>query len=151
MKRTSFHLGFHKYYLAFQLAAEPMENHLFDMVNEARQLAWDMIQTHLDENKPVRGCDVDARLQAFFAEKGMDKYLMHRTGHNIGHVCHGIGANLDDFETHDVRTLLPCTMFSVEPGIYTEKIGVRLEYDVHITKDKKLAVYGPVQKEILVI
>ncbi|MBQ7094664.1 MAG: aminopeptidase P family protein [Clostridia bacterium] len=130
---------------------DPEYQRIFDMVNEARQLAWDMIQTHLDENKPIRGCDVDARLQAFFAEKGVDKYLMHRTGHNIGHECHGIGANLDDFETHDVRTLLPCTMFSVEPGIYTEKIGVRLEYDVHITKDKKLAVYGPVQKEILVI
>lgn len=76
---------------------------------------------------------------------------MHRTGHNIGHACHGVGANLDDFETHDVRTLLPGTMFSVEPGIYTEKYGVRLEYDVHITPEKQLKIYGPIQDEILVI
>ena len=33
----------------------------------------------------------------------------------------------------------------------TEKYGVRLEYDVHITHDKKLRIYGPVQNSILVI
>lgn len=76
---------------------------------------------------------------------------MHRTGHNIGHQCHGIGANVDDYETHDDRELLPGTMFSIEPGIYTEKYGVRLEYDVHITPERKLKIYGPIQKEILVI
>lgn len=76
---------------------------------------------------------------------------MHRTGHNIGHTCHGIGANLDDYETHDTRTLLPGTMFSIEPGIYTDKYGVRLEYDVHITPERKLKIYGPVQEEILII
>ena len=76
---------------------------------------------------------------------------MHRTGHNIGHTCHGIGANLDDFETHDVRFLLSGTMFSIEPGIYTDKYGVRLEYDVYITPQKDLVIYGPIQDEILII
>ena len=81
----------------------------------------------------------------------MDQYLMHRTGHNIGHTCHGIGANLDDFETHDVRCLLSGTIFSIEPGIYIDKYGVRLEYDVHITPQKELAIYGPIQNEIKII
>ena len=76
---------------------------------------------------------------------------MHRTGHNIGHECHGIGANLDDYETHDDRSLLPGTMFSVEPGVYTDSYGVRLEYDVHITPDRQLKIYGPIQDQILII
>ena len=42
-------------------------------------------------------------------------------------------------------------MFSIEPGIYTRPYGVRLEYDVHITPERKLQVYGPIQDEILVI
>ena len=65
--------------------------------------------------------------------------------------CMNMGGDIDDFETHDVRTLLPGTMFSIEPGIYTDRIGVRLEYGVHITMENKLAIYGPIQDEILVI
>ena len=124
---------------------------LFNLVKEARQTAFDLIQSKLDAGQDICGCEVDAHLQAFFQERGMAQYLMHRTGHNIGHRCHGVGANLDDYETHDSRTLLPGTMFSIEPGIYTRDYGVRLEYDVHITPEKQLRIYGPVQEEILVI
>ena len=124
---------------------------LFDLVKEARQTAFDLIQSKLDAGQDIFGCEVDAHLQTFFQERGMAQYLMHRTGHNIGHRCHGVGANLDDYETHDSRTLLPGTMFSIEPGIYTRDYGVRLEYDVHITPEKQLRIYGPVQEEILVI
>lgn len=130
---------------------DPAYQELFDIVNDTRCQILSMIQTALDSDTPVRGCDVDAFAQSLFQERNLKQYLMHRTGHNIGHACHGVGANLDDFETHDVRTLLPGTMFSVEPGIYTEKYGVRLEYDVHISPDKKLHIYGPVQDKILVI
>ena len=130
---------------------DPEYQSIFDLVNEARTQILEMIQNALDHDKPIRGCDVDAFGQSFFRKNKMEQYLMHRTGHNIGHNCHGIGANLDDFETHDVRCLLPGTMFSVEPGIYTEKYGVRLEYDVHITPQKTLAIYGPIQNEIVII
>lgn len=130
---------------------DPEYQSVFDLVKEARIQILNLIRTSLDQNISVRGCDVDTFAQSFFRERNMAQYLMHRTGHNIGHTCHGIGANLDNFETHDVRCLLPGTMFSVEPGIYTEKYGVRLEYDVHITPQKKLAIYGPIQNEILII
>ncbi len=130
---------------------DPEYQRIFDMVNGVRRQLLDRIQHDLDNDISVHGCDIDAMAQSIFREKGMDKYLMHRTGHNIGHNCHGIGANIDDFETHDDRCLLPGTMFSIEPGIYTEKYGVRLEYDVHIDKDKKLRIYGPIQDEILIV
>ena len=130
---------------------DPEYQSIFDLVKEARMQILKVIQKALDHDTPIRGCDVDAFAQSFFREKQMDQYLMHRTGHNIGHTCHGIGANLDDFETHDVRCLLSGTMFSIEPGIYTDKYGVRLEYDVYITPQKELVIYGPIQNEILII
>ena len=132
-------------------AIEPEYQQWFDLVKEARQMAFDMIQSRLDAGQDICGCEVDAHLQRFFRERGAAQYLLHRTGHNIGHRCHGIGANLDDYETHDDRRLLPGTMFSIEPGIYAAPYGVRLEYDVHITPEKQLRIYGPVQEEILVI
>ncbi|MEG2192506.1 MAG: M24 family metallopeptidase [Oscillospiraceae bacterium] len=130
---------------------QPEYQRLFDIVNEARFGAFDLIQSSLDGDKAIKGCDVDRFVQEKFKGYGLDTFIMHRTGHNIGHDCHGIGANLDNYETEDIRTLIAGTMFSIEPGLYTEKIGVRLEYDVHITKDKKAKVYGPIQNKILVI
>lgn len=124
---------------------------LFNIVNNARKLALDYIQQHLDKGIFPKGCDVDSYLREYFKSLDLDKYILHRTGHNIGHNCHGIGANLDDFETHDDRCLLQNTLFSIEPGIYTEKYGVRLEFDVHITNENKLVIYGPVQDKILII
>lgn len=132
-------------------AIAPEYRRLFSLVHQAREIALDYIRRQLARNAPLRGCDVDALLRSFFEKEKLASCIMHRTGHNIGHNCHGIGANLDDFETHDDRSLLPGTMFSVEPGIYTEKYGVRLEYDVHITPDRQLNIYGPIQDKILVI
>lgn len=130
---------------------DPEYRRLFETVNDVRSRLVAFIEERLNQGKEIRGYEVDALARTLFCRKGLDAFLMHRTGHNIGHSCHGIGANLDDFETHDVRCLLPGTMFSVEPGIYTEKYGVRLEFDVHLTEDKEARIYGPVQNEILVI
>ena len=130
---------------------DPEYQKLFDIVNNVRSQLLNTIQNALDTDTPIHGCDVDALAQSIFREKGLDQYLMHRTGHNIGHNCHGVGANLDDYETHDDRLLLPGTMFSIEPGIYTKEYGVRLEYDVHITMDKRVQIYGPIQEKILII
>lgn len=135
---------------------DPEYQKLFDIVNDARRKAIALIQSKLKQNKLglgelPRGCEIDAHLKEYFQSLNLDQYLMHRTGHNIGHNCHGIGANVDDYETHDDRFLLPGSMFSIEPGIYTEKYGVRLEFDVHITPEKEVKVYGPVQEEILVV
>ena len=130
---------------------DPAYEKLFNTVNKARRQALDYINTKLAHDEPVRGCDVDAVTQTYFRNLHLDQYIMHRTGHNIGHTCHGIGANLDNYETHDTRCLLPGTMFSIEPGIYAEGYGVRLEYDVHITEDQTTAIYGPIQDKILII
>lgn len=130
---------------------DPAYQQLFTLVNHARKEALAYIQKCLDNGTPARGCDVDALVQSIFRKADMDAYILHRTGHNIGHNCHGIGANLDDYETHDDRSLLVGTMFSVEPGLYTEQYGVRLELDAYITPERKIEIYGPVQEEILVI
>lgn len=130
---------------------DPEYQRLFEIVKNVRKRLTEYIRELVAAGMKIRGCDVDALARSLFQEQGLDSFLMHRTGHNIGHNCHGIGANLDDFETHDVRCLLPGTMFSIEPGLYTEKYGVRLEYDVHITKEKELKIYGPIQEEILIL
>ncbi len=57
---------------------------LFDIVNQARFGALDYIQDKLDKGEAILGCDVDKYTQNKFKEYGLDTYIMHRTGHNIG-------------------------------------------------------------------
>ena len=63
---------------------------------------------------------------------------------------HGNGANMDNFETHDIRALLPNTCFSVEPGIYLPEFGVRSEVDVLVRK-ASAEVTGRIQRELVII
>lgn len=130
---------------------DPAYQRLFDTVRTVQAEIFHFIRKRLENREEIRGWEADSFAREQFRALGMEQYLKHRTGHSIGHSCHGIGANLDDFETHDERLLLPGTLFSVEPGLYTEKYGVRLEYDVYITPQRKLKVYGPVQDKILIV
>jgi Xaa-Pro aminopeptidase len=85
-------------------------------------------------------------------QAGYGKQVLHRTGHSIGVEVHGNGANIDDLETKDERRIVPGICFSIEPGIYLEgQMAVRTEIDVFVTPAGEVEVYGPIQKELLLI
>ncbi len=64
-------------------------------------------------------------------------YFLHRTGHDLGVTIHGAGANLDDYETHDTRTLTSGLCVTIEPGTYpaARGFGIRSEVDVYLSPD----------------
>jgi Xaa-Pro aminopeptidase len=64
---------------------------------------------------------------------------------------HGLGANLDDTETHDDRTLAPGTGFTIEPGVYLAGFGVRLECNVHLHPEHGATVTTPLQSELTLL
>ncbi len=80
---------------------------------------------------------------------GYGDYFVHRTGHNIGSVVHGDGANNDNFETQDDRVLLPFTCCSIEPGIYLPEFGIRSEVDLLILEQDAEVTGVPVQERIV--
>ncbi len=63
---------------------------------------------------------------------------------------HGNGVNMDDYETHDDRRLLPGTGFTIEPGIYFEDFGVRTEINMIVTA-RDAEVTGPLQTEFVAV
>ena len=73
---------------------------------------------------------------------------MHRLGHSIGFEVHSNGVNLDDWETHDTRKLIPGIAVSVEPGIYLPEFGVRSEIDVFLGEHGP-EVTGEIQQELV--
>jgi Xaa-Pro aminopeptidase len=55
---------------------------------------------------------------------------------------------MDNLETHDERKVISGTCFSVEPGIYLPRFGIRSEYNVYVS-DTEARVTGAVQTELI--
>ncbi len=126
---------------------------VFDIVKGSRDSAVEYLKKEFASGRKVRGCDVDDVTRKYIGERGYGKYFIHRTGHNIGEEVHGNGAHIDNFETMDVREIIPETCFSIEPGIYLPgEFGIRLEIDVYISKNKEVILLGDrIQNEIVKI
>jgi len=123
---------------------------VFGIVREARDRAIERVQKAMRAGEPVRGFEVDDAARGYISSQGYGKFFVHRTGHSIGQEVHGNGANMDNLETHDERRIVPWTCFSVEPGIYLEKFGVRSEINLFV-EERDARVTGEMQKELVLI
>jgi Xaa-Pro aminopeptidase len=123
---------------------------VFDIVVAARDSAVKRVLDAVAAGQSLHGFEVDDTCRAVIAGAGFGQYFVHRTGHSIGREVHGTGANMDNLETHDDRRIIPWTCFSVEPGIYLPKFGVRSEVNVFVGEDKAI-VTGAVQTEPVAI
>ncbi len=123
---------------------------VFKVIVRARDNAVALIQSSIAAGKPPQGWEVDRAARNVIERAGYGKYFIHRTGHNIGQTVHGNGVNMDGFETHDSRHLIPGTCNSVEPGIYLPEFGMRSEVNVYVGNGEA-RVTGAVQKEVLAL
>ena len=123
----------------------------FDIILKARDAALQLVQERFASGTPVAGFEVDRAARSVIDAAGLGSNFIHRTGHSITTETHGAGANMDDFETHDTRTVLPGSSFSIEPGVYFEdSLGLRTEIDVIVQPDGSIDVpSNPMQTGIL--
>lgn len=127
------------------------QREIFEIVKRARDTAIAFVREQLAAGKRVEGREVDNVVRGVIASAGYADYFVHRTGHSITAVLHGDGANLDNLETQDDRTLLPNTCCSIEPGIYLPTFGIRSEVNVLI-HERDVEVTGvPIQEEIVAL
>jgi Xaa-Pro dipeptidase len=130
---------------------EPTEREhlIFNTVRDARDASIKTVQAAFSASTPIAGWQADDASREVIRKAGFGEWFTHRTGHNIGTILHGNGANLDNLETHDERLILPNTCFSVEPGIYFPgEFGVRSEIDM-IARAGKAEVTGRLQTELV--
>ncbi len=123
---------------------------VFDIVVRARDAAVKRVEAAMAAGAPLHGFEVDDAARAVIRDQGFGDYFIHRTGHSIGREVHGTGANMDNLETHDERRVIPWTCFSVEPGVYLPKFGVRSEVNVFAGEGKAF-VTGEIQRAPVVI
>jgi Xaa-Pro aminopeptidase len=123
---------------------------VFDVVTAARDAAIDKVQTTIAAKQKLCGFEVDDACRAVIDKSGYGEYFTHRTGHSIGVEVHGNGANMDNFETHDDRRIIPWSCFSVEPGIYLQNFGVRSEINMFVGDDEA-RVTGEIQRGMVLL
>ncbi|MCS7263504.1 MAG: M24 family metallopeptidase [Armatimonadetes bacterium] len=121
----------------------------FAIVKEARDAAVEFLRKKVEKGEPVRGCDVDDVARSVIAKHGRAKDFVHRTGHSLGIEVHGLGVNLDNYETCDTRLIVAGSLFTVEPGIYGPEIGTRTEINIVVHEGKIEITTLPLQDEIV--
>jgi Xaa-Pro dipeptidase len=100
-------------------------------VRGARDAAIEIIRRAAQSGRAIMGYEADRAARSVIEKAGYGEAFVHRTGHSIDRDLHGSGPHLDDYETHDDRTLIQGVGFSVEPGIYlTGEFGMRSEVNV---------------------
>jgi Xaa-Pro aminopeptidase len=122
----------------------------FDAARAARDTGVNLVQSRIRAGQDVRGWEVDRAAAAVLRDAGYADAILHRTGHSLGETVHGTGVNMDDYETHDDRRLVPGTGFTIEPGVYFRDFGIRTEINM-IVQARDAVVTGPVQTEIVAL
>jgi len=129
---------------------EARKQEVFTVVRDARDAGIQFVSKAIASGHAIKGFEVDDAVRGHIEKKGYGQYFTHRTGHSIGRETHGNGANMDNFESHDDRSVIPWTCFSIEPGIYLPEFGVRSEINMFIG-EHEARVTGEVQRELVLI
>jgi Xaa-Pro aminopeptidase len=123
---------------------------VFRCATDARDAAVALVVDATGSGRELRGWEVDRAARTVIDNAGFGDYFVHRTGHSLGEAVHGNGVHMDDYETHDDRRLLPGTGFTIEPGIYFDRFGVRTEINMFVGKTEA-RVTGELQGELVTL
>ena len=126
---------------------EPMEK-AFAVTMGARDVGIKLVREAMAAGRTLRGFEVDDAVAGHIQTCGYGENIRHRTGHSIGREVHGVGANIDNMETHDERPIIPWTCFSIEPALYLPDFGVRTEINLFV-EERGARVTGEMQSEFV--
>jgi Xaa-Pro aminopeptidase len=140
-------------WMAYTGAVVPDEvQKVWTTVRDARDRAVTVLRERWAARAPVSGADLDDATRGVIQAAGYGEWFVHRTGHSIDRDLHGSGPHLDNYETHDVRRLVPGVGFSIEPGIYlTGRFGVRSEINVVLHEDAPEVTPAQMQRDLVVL
>ena len=128
----------------------PGHQAVFDAVIGGRDAAVDAIEKAFAQGRVLQGWEVDAVARKVISDAGYGDYFSHRLRHSLGREVHGNAVNLDGWETHDTRQVIPGVAVTIEPGVYLPEFGVRSEIDVYISGDGP-QVTTEIQRSVVLI
>jgi len=128
----------------------PKHQEVFDNVLGARDAALAEMVAAFEQGRTLQGWELDKVARDYIEGTGYGEYFNHRLGHSLGREVHSNAVNLDSWETHDTRQLIPGIAVTIEPGIYVPEFGVRSEINVFYSEDGP-QVTTEMQREVVLI
>ena len=92
------------------------QREVFDIVIGSRDAALAEMEKAFDEGRILEGWQLDKVARDYIEEAGYGDYFNHRLGHSLGREVHSNAVNLDSWETHDTRQLIPGIAVTIEPA-----------------------------------
>ncbi len=123
---------------------------VFEAVIDARDAALAELEKAHREGRTAEGWELDKVAREHITRSGYADHFNHRLGHSLGREVHSNAVNLDGWETHDTRKVIPGIGLTIEPGIYLPEFGVRSEIDVFMADDGP-RVTTEIQRDIVLI
>jgi Xaa-Pro dipeptidase len=122
-------------------------------VRDARDAAIALLREKIPTGVAVRGAEVDDAARNVLTARGFGEQFVHRTGHSIdSRQLHGSGPHIDNFESREVRELIPGLGFSIEPGAYLSgELGVRAEVNAFIAPGEVIITPEDYQHDLIVV
>jgi Xaa-Pro dipeptidase len=122
-------------------------------VRDARDAAIALLREKIPSGATVHGAEVDDAARSVLTARGFGEQFVHRTGHSIdSHQLHGAGPHIDNFESREVRELIPGLGFSIEPGAYLSgELGVRAEVNAFIAPGEVIITPEDYQHDLIVV
>ncbi len=122
-------------------------------VRDARDASIALLRERIPKGAAVRGAEVDDAARNVLTARGFGAQFTHRTGHSIdSRQLHGAGPHIDNFESREVRELIPGLGFSIEPGAYLSgEIGVRAEVNAFIAPGEVIITPEDYQHDLIVV
>lgn len=113
---------------------------------KARDEALSYTKKEIARGKMPRGLDIDRSAHDVIGKAGLGKGIKHTIGHSLG-FKHPHG-DLPGINWKEYSPLFKNVGYTIEPGIYLEKFGLRTEIDFYIDKNSKVIITTPIQMEI---
>lgn len=141
--------GYHSELERTMFLGEPTDDqrHYFELMLEAQTIAIDAL------GPGVSISDVDEQVWDYFEEQGVTDLAQHHVGHNIGlggheppYIDRGWAEHCEEREGRDAADdeMEVGHIYTIEPGIYTDKYGYRHSDTVAVTEDgTEMLTYFP--------
>lgn len=113
---------------------------------EARDTALNFLKQKIKRRILPRGLEIDRISHDVIGKNGLGHSIKHTIGHSLGFDSpHG---KLPGINWREYSPILKNVGYTIEPGIYLEKFGMRTEIDFYIDEKFNLIITTPIQKEI---
>lgn len=113
---------------------------------EARDTAIGYIKKEIKKGRMPRGIDIDRVTHDVIGNAGLGRGIKHTIGHSLGlNSPHG---ELPGINWREYSPILKNVGYTIEPGIYLEKFGMRSEIDFYINSNYKIIITTNIQKNL---